>query len=127
MQTTHVAVDSTHTSESPEFYVGISQLKYIFCDKIEATFEEAIHWRRNIFQVPSGSTGKAFVAELAQLFQAYADNSSLLESIALKATTTMPTLLLQKPHPSKVMQGSYQTPTKKVRFVARWGSTGLNR
>ena len=40
--------------------------------------------------------------ELARLFQAYADNSSL-KSIALKAATIMPTLLLQKPHPkSKV-------------------------
>ena len=105
VQTTHVAVDSTHTSESqpqPQNFMWGSHNGSIFRDKIEATFEEAIHWRRNIFQVPSGSTGKAFVAELARLFQAYADNSSL-ESIALKAATIMPTLLLQKPHPkSKV-------------------------
>ena len=53
-----------------------------------------VHWRRNLFQVPSGSTGKAFVSELAPLFQAYADSSSL-ECIAMKATTIMQ--ILQKP------------------------------
>ena len=44
----------------------------------------------------SGASGRAFVSELARLFQAYADTSSL-ECIALKATTVMQILLLQKP------------------------------
>ena len=51
-------------------------------------YEEVVHWRRNLFQVPSGVSGKSFVSELARLFQAYADSSSL-ESIAMKATTVM--------------------------------------
>ena len=67
-----------------------------FCTSINSAYEEVVHWRRNIFQVPSGSSGKAFVSELARLFQAYADSSSL-ESIAMKAVTVMQTLLLQKP------------------------------
>ena len=57
-----------------------------------------MHWRRNLFKVPSGKAGKAFVRELTRLFQAYADGSSL-ESVALKAAMVMPALLLQKPHP----------------------------
>jgi hypothetical protein len=69
---------------------------HVFCEKINLAFEEVIHWRRNLFQVPSGSIGKAFVSELARLFQAYAD-SSTLECIAMKATTVLPILLLQKP------------------------------
>ena len=52
-----------------------------------------VHWRRNLFQVPSGVAGKAFVSELARLFQAYADSSS----IECKATTVIQILLLQKP------------------------------
>ena len=68
----------------------------VFCTKINLAYEEVVHWRRNLFQVPSGSTGKAFVSELARLFQAYADSSSL-ECIAMKATTIMQILLLQKP------------------------------
>ena len=68
----------------------------LFCGKINSAYNEVVHWRRNVFQVPSGSSGKTFVAELARLFHAYADCSSL-ESIAMKAISVMQTLLLQKP------------------------------
>lgn len=73
----------------------------VFCAEVSTTYEEVIHWRRNLFLVPSGSTGKAFV-ELAQLFQAFADCSTL-ECIAMKVITILQTLLfLQKPsHTSK--------------------------
>ena len=30
-----------------------------FCDKVNEAYEEVVHWRRNLFQVPSGSAGKA--------------------------------------------------------------------
>ena len=63
---------------------------------MKETFDEVVHWRRNLFQVPSGSAGKAFIAELARLYQAYADGSSL-ESVALMACSVAPILLLQKP------------------------------
>ena len=43
--------------------------------------------------VPSGKAGKAFVRELATLYQAYAD-ATALECIALKACTVMQCLLL---------------------------------
>ena len=43
--------------------------------------------------------GKLFVRELARLFLAYAEGTTL-ESIALTAAMTMPSLLLQKPHRS---------------------------
>ena len=67
-----------------------------FCTLINTAYDEVVQWRRNLFQVPSGSSGKAFVLELARLFQAYADSSSL-ECIAMKATTIAQALLLQKP------------------------------
>ena len=56
-----------------------------------------MHWKRNLFKVPSGKTGKMFTNKLAHLFQAYADQS-VIESIALTAAMVMPALLLQKPH-----------------------------
>ena len=72
-----------------------------FFSIISNVYEEVIHWRRNVFLVPSGSTGKAFVSEVACLFQAYGDSSSL-ESIAMKTITVLRALLLQKPsHSSK--------------------------
>ena len=60
-----------------------------------------MHWKLNLFKVPYGKAGKSFVSELARLFKAFA-TSSALESIALKAATLLPVLLLQKPsHKSK--------------------------
>ena len=52
-----------------------------------------------VFKVPSGRVGKLFVHELARLFLVYAEGTTL-ESIALTAAMTMPSLLLQKPHRS---------------------------
>ena len=68
-----------------------------FCDAITAAYHEAVHRQRNIFLTPSGAEGKAFIQEMARLFQAYAEGSAM-ESFALTAAMTMPLLLLQKPH-----------------------------
>ena len=68
-----------------------------FTKVIEDAYNQIVHWKPNIFRIPSGSSGKKFVSELAQLFQAFAD-ASALESVALKAAMTLPALVLQKPH-----------------------------
>ena len=68
-----------------------------FSHAISAAYFEAVHWKRNIFLVPSGAEGKEFVQELARIFGAYAERSAL-ESFAMTAAMTMPLLLLQKPH-----------------------------
>lgn len=70
-----------------------------FVHVITAAYAEIVHWRRNIFLVPSGRAGKSFVSELTKLIAAYA-NASALEGIALKAAMVMQTLLLQKPFSS---------------------------
>ena len=56
-----------------------------FVHAVTAAYAEAVHWRRNIFSVPSGKAGKDFVQELSRLFRSYAERSSM-ECIALKAT-----------------------------------------
>ena len=55
-----------------------------------------VHWKQNLFKLPSGKAGKSVVAELTRLYSAYA-SSSALESVALKATVIIPHLLLQNP------------------------------
>ena len=65
--------------------------------KIRSAYGETVRWRRNIFLVPSGATGKEFILEMAKFFQAYADGS-ILESIAMTAAMPIPSLLLQKPY-----------------------------
>ena len=59
-----------------------------------SAYEEVVHWRPNVFMIPFG---KAFVRELAKLYQAFADQSAL-HSIALMACSVMQPLLLQKPY-----------------------------
>ena len=74
-----------------------------FIDLLNTTYKEAIHWKLNLFKIPYGTAGKAFTQELGRLIKAFAE-SSALESIALKAATIMPVLLLKQEFQSK---GSY--------------------
>ena len=68
-----------------------------FSNAINDAYNQIVYWKPNLFRVPSGSSGKKFVNELARFFQAFAD-ASALENVALKAAVTLPALMLQKPH-----------------------------
>ena len=39
-----------------------------FTHNVTKAYEEVIHWRRNIFYIPSGHAGSDFVKETARLF-----------------------------------------------------------
>ena len=67
-----------------------------FHKAISSPYEETVFWKRNIFLIPSGRSGKTFVQQLARLFRAYADASEL-EDIAMKAIVVYQILLSQKP------------------------------
>ena len=64
---------------------------------ITSAYTEMMHWKKRLLPVPWGNVGSAFISELAQLYRAYAERSTL-ECIALKAIAILPSLLLQKPH-----------------------------
>ena len=68
-----------------------------FVHSVTCCYDEVVHWRKVLFRIPLAKCGRAFVAEQARLFRAYATGSAL-ESIALKAAMIMPVLLLQRPH-----------------------------
>ena len=68
-----------------------------FSDIITSTYAEVIHWKHNLFSVPSGKAGTCFVMEISSLFRSYGEGSTM-ESCALHAAMVLPTLLLQKPH-----------------------------
>jgi hypothetical protein len=78
-----------------DFTWGILDGQSLF-QLLSSIYDEIVHWKRNIFLVPSGSAGKCFVSEVARLLQCYADASNL-EIVALKACMVMQVLLLQKP------------------------------
>ena len=63
---------------------------------INATYDEVVHWRKNIFMLPSGAAGKAFIRETTRFLDEWTKDS-ILSGIALKAVMIMPALLLQKP------------------------------
>ena len=65
-----------------------------FCDIINGVYDEIVHFRRNIFNVPSGRAGKAFIEELTFWIKQFNSNSDL-NSVALKAFMVLPTLILQ--------------------------------
>ena len=67
-----------------------------FCYIVSGVYDEIVHYRRNIFNVPSGRTGKSFIEEFTfWIKQINADSD--LNSVALKAFMVLPTLILQKP------------------------------
>ena len=80
---------------TPTFVWGSSN-SFSFSNSLNRAYDEAIHWKMDLFRVPYGKAGKAFVSELARLFRSFAEGTAL-ESVALKACTLMPILLLQKP------------------------------
>lgn len=60
-------------------------------------YDEVIHWRQNLFIVPSSNAGNLFVHELARLFQAFADGSSM-ECVYMKAITIKEDGSLERRH-----------------------------
>jgi hypothetical protein len=71
----------------------------LYSDSLDDAYREIVGWRKNCFQLPQCNIAKQFVSELSRLFSAFAHQTSQ-ESVALKATVVMPSLLLQKPFKS---------------------------
>ena len=98
-----------HLLNQMRFYLLLQSLKNQILDGVTSAAKKqssqsiqlmkyvVVHWKKNLFKIPSGKHGKAFVQEIAKLFQAYADASSL-ELIARKAAMICPQLILQKPN-----------------------------
>ena len=62
-----------------------------------AMYEEVVHWKKNLFKLPSGAAGKRYIRELTRLIDIWNTDSQPLSNIALKMTMVMPAILLQKP------------------------------
>lgn len=94
------SLDNTDTpmpSLPPFGKMTYSQASEEFSKAIDEAYSQTVHWIPNLFMLPSGSSGKQFIGELAKLYDTFASESSH-ESFAIKAVMTMPALLLQKPH-----------------------------
>ena len=67
-----------------------------FTDLIECLYEDAVKWRKNHFQVPSGHPGKQYI-NLKTKWLKYFNTDSCFKGIAFKVLSILPGLLLQKP------------------------------
>ena len=115
----------------PEFDVFPSEIKekkwgFIshrsFCDEITKAYDEIVHFRRNIFNIPSGRAGKNFIGELTYWLKQFNCNSDL-NSIALKAFMVLPPLILQKP---SATSKSKEHSAAIERRLALWRQGDLN-
>ena len=95
-------VDNVSTPELPSFAPTnpYNQFKWGEIDgekiaaDIDSIYTQIVHWKHNLFKVPSGKYGKVFVQELACLFNAYGE-ATAIEGVALKAAMIFPALVLQ--------------------------------
>ena len=66
-----------------------------FAETINKVYNEVIQWRKNLFKVPSGKTGRSFISELSMWLDHF-NRSTEFGGIALKILMVLPCLLLQK-------------------------------
>ena len=79
-----------------EFKWGTSTKNHkVIIEEVNKAFEAVVHFRKNLFKLPSGKPGKQFVTLKAKYFQAFAAGEAL-EQVAMKALAIMEHLLLQK-------------------------------
>ena len=83
-------------NETIFFYVWGSHTKDDIFQIINATYEEVVFWRKNLFMLPSGQAGKSFIKEMTKMIEMW-NNDGNLKDICLKAAMVMPALILQKP------------------------------
>ena len=67
-----------------------------FIASIDNAYEIVTKWRKNVFKLPSGHSGKSFTKALTRLYEGYALRSPL-ECIDFKAAAVIALLLLQQP------------------------------
>ena len=67
-----------------------------FSEEINNIYNEVVHFRKNIFNLPSGGAGKHFIEELTFWLKQFNSNSDL-NPVAFKAFMVLPSVILQKP------------------------------
>ena len=66
-----------------------------FTEKVELIYEKVFYWKKNLFLLPTGKSGKLNIDESVKLLNRWLEETAL-HNIAFKAMMIMPNLLLQK-------------------------------
>ena len=72
---------------------------------INAAYDEIIHWKKNIFDVPSGKSGKNFILDLAKWLEHY-NTKGNYQNITVKVFMILPALLQKSSKTSKAKERS---------------------
>ena len=67
-----------------------------FTERVELIYEKVVYWKKNLFLLPTGKSGKIYIDESVKLLNGWVEGTAL-HNIAVKAIMIMPNLLLQKP------------------------------
>ena len=67
-----------------------------FTERAELIYEKAVYWKKNLFLLRTGKSGKLYIDENVKLLNSWVEGTTL-HNIAFKAIMIMPKLLLQKP------------------------------
>ena len=69
---------------------------HTFQKNVDFIYEKIVFWRKNLFLLPTGKSGKKYIDEITRLVNAWLSDSCL-KDVAFKAIMIMPGSLLQKP------------------------------
>ena len=67
-----------------------------FIERLELIYEKVVYWKKNLFLLPTGKSGKLYIDESVKLLNSWVEGTAL-HNITFKAIMNMPNLLLQKP------------------------------
>ena len=102
-QSTNVNITNVNpnepSNEIPEQFYWGEMKGSIINDVIAECYEKIVFWKKNLFMLPNGSSGKNFIREITRLLNSFSENTPL-RPICMKAIHIMPALLLQKPSKS---------------------------
>ena len=67
-----------------------------FTQTIDNIYDEIVHWRKNLFKLPSGTAVRSFISFLTKLLDHF-NRGNEFRRVALKVFMVLPCLLLQEP------------------------------
>ena len=95
------AIETTSTTVFPIKNVTVDEENVwnansdVMKNKFDEVYNKVVHWRKSLFLLPSGSTGKRFIEEMTRLVNSWTFRSEQ-DTIAMKVLMVLPTLLLKK-------------------------------
>ena len=95
----HNAIINKRKANIPDFIsytIRITPEVAVFKEQIDKAYEEIVHWRKNLFSLPTCKLGRNFTKELSTWLQHF-NNDTEYQCVAVKTFMVLPALLLQKP------------------------------